>query len=109
MRKIRGLERELQEKVTVDCQTGQLIEGITHFHRTNTPANIYLFKVNNRNIGIILMFLMLTWNIFHTFFNVSTVDPELWVTVNVELLLTVDKKQTPSERFLVKRNNIKQK
>ena len=58
--KMRGLERKLQEKVTVDCQAGQLIEGITHFHRTNNPANIYLFKVNNRNIGIILMFLMLT-------------------------------------------------
>ena len=59
MQKKTGLERKL-EKVTVDCQAGQLIEGVTHLHRTNTPANIYLFKVNNKNIGIILMFLMLT-------------------------------------------------
>ena len=75
MQKKTGLERKL-EKVTVDCQAGQLIEGVTHLHRTNTPANIYLFKVNNRNIGIILMFLMLTWNIFHTFFSVSTLHSE---------------------------------
>ena len=51
MQKMRGLARKLLEKVTVDCHTGQLIEGITHFHRTNTPANIYLFKVNNRTLA----------------------------------------------------------
>ena len=59
------------------------------------PANIYLLKVSNRETGkrceicskltmktperchdVILVFLVLTLNIFHTFFSVSIVDFE---------------------------------
>ena len=32
------------------------------------PACIYLIKVNNRNIGIVLVFLLLPLNKFHTLF-----------------------------------------
>ena len=44
-----------------------------------------MFKVNNKNtrttLDVILVFLLLTLNIFHTFFNVSIVNFEL-VNVN---------------------------
>ena len=54
-------------KSSSNCQTEQLIQGMTHFHRTNTNANIYLLKSNNRSTEAGLVFLLfLTWNIFHT-------------------------------------------
>ena len=66
------------------------------------PANIYLFKVNNRSVrqrceicftltiktpehvsDVVLVFLLLTLNIFHTYFNVYIVVFEqvnvIWV------------------------------
>ena len=36
--------------------------------KDSTPVGIYLLKVNNRNIGLVLVSLSLTLNIFHTLF-----------------------------------------
>ena len=61
------------------------------------PANIYLFKIDKRNTkklrnifkvnnkNVVLVFLLLTLNIFHTFFRVSIVDFE---QVNVNFVHT---------------------
>ena len=43
-------------------QSGQLLRLINLF-----PAGNYMFKVNNRNIGVVLVALLLTLNIFNTF------------------------------------------
>ena len=50
-------------------------------HSREILANIYLFKVNKKNptrmaLDVSLIFLLLTLNIFHTFYSVSIVGFE---------------------------------
>ena len=77
-----------EDKVDKCCR----VLGSTEMNES--PANIYLFKVNNRNtkkrcelcskltmntlerLHVILVFLLLTLNIFTPFFSVSIVDFE---------------------------------
>ena len=51
----------------------KVLRNLNKFFLTTNPINIYLFKVSYRNTGkkvidVVLVLLLLTLNIFHTFF-----------------------------------------
>ena len=82
----------ISKKLQSNFETGCFTVNLLHFFKTSVsintsgglllqpifPANIYLFKFNNRNtrkrceicsnIDIVLVFLLWTFHIFHTFF-----------------------------------------
>ena len=104
-----------QFKKSFDLYNKQIYISIcmeNKFEKSHLPANIYLFKVNNRHSrkrnkicswrhhDVVLVFSLLTFNIFHTFSTVSIADFE---QVDVSWVST----SHPNQRLLVKSQQLK--
>ena len=89
------------------------------FSSLHVPTNIYLFKVKNSAnyvqrqqekyqnvIDVVLVFLVLTLNIFHNFFSVSIVDFEQ-VNASWGYVSSMWKSYFSSICYLIKMNNFK--